>query len=309
MLRQHELHIRAAFFSSIRSFFKERKFLEVDTPIRQPVIIPESNIVPISAEGSFLQTSPELCMKRLLASGCEKIFQICPCFRKEELGRHHLEEFTMLEWYRSDATYIELMEDCENLLVFILEQLVDEFQDNTVFSAKSLVLRLEAMKAGLPWERLSVKDAFDRYSPLPLHQVLQNDTFDETLVEHVEPQLGTKTPVFLYDYPAQMASLARKKQDNESLAERFELYIQGIELANGFSELTESSEQRCRFEEEIAQIESETRTTGGMPEKLLTDLDKLGEAAGIALGVDRLMMIFLGKSSLAETVSISPSDF
>ncbi len=123
MLDLPGLQMRATLLRLIRSFFYKRGFLEVDTPLRQPVLIPESTIVPFTAEGQYLQTSPELCMKRLLARGCEKIFQICPCFRKGETGRLHLEEFTMLEWYRSRADYQDLMSDCEDLLRFIAQNM------------------------------------------------------------------------------------------------------------------------------------------------------------------------------------------
>ena len=116
MLDIEGLHFRAALLAAIRHFFTGLGFLEVDTPLRQPVLIPESNIVPLTSEGQYLQTSPELCMKRLLAAGCTEIFQICPCFRKGERGRLHLEEFTMLEWYRVGADYRRLMADCEMLL-------------------------------------------------------------------------------------------------------------------------------------------------------------------------------------------------
>ena len=118
MLDQKRLHLRAAFFQAIRSFFQNQGFLEVDTPIRQPLVIPEQNIVHVPSKTHFLQSSPELYMKRLLASGCDKIFQICRCFRYGERGRLHLEEFVMLEWYRQDADYDDLMSDCEKLFLF-----------------------------------------------------------------------------------------------------------------------------------------------------------------------------------------------
>ncbi len=309
MLPPQELHIRAAFFSSVRSFFTQHDFLEVDTPIRQPVIIPESNIEPIAAEGNYLQTSPELCMKRLLASGCERIFQICPCFRKGESGRHHLEEFTMLEWYRSGATYLDLMKDCEELFVYILRQLGRQFPVDHILPGESLVIHEDALAPGMQWERLTVTEAFEQYSPSPLDAVMQENTFDEILVEYVEPQLGRNAPVFLYDYPIELASLARKKRGNERLAERFELYWQGLELANGFSELTDSKEQHSRFQDEIARIEKDNRKSSGMPERFLKSLENLEEAAGIALGLDRLFMLVIGKKSLREAVTFAPEDF
>ena len=125
--------MRAALLRLVRSFFLGLGFLEVDTPVRQPVIIPERNIIPLQSGSWFLQASPELCMKRLLAAGCERIFQICPCFRAGEKGRLHLEEFTMLEWYRTDADYYDLMADCEDFLRYVEENFRMEFSDHHLF--------------------------------------------------------------------------------------------------------------------------------------------------------------------------------
>ena len=157
MLDRQGLHLRAALFASVRQFFSTRGFLEVDTPIRQPVIIPESNILPLAAEGQYLQTSPELCMKRILASGCDNIFQICPCFRKDERGRNHLEEFTMLEWYRSDADYLRLMSDCEELLVEIARSMALSFPGSEKIPEGGV---FPGINLSVPWERLTVEEAF-----------------------------------------------------------------------------------------------------------------------------------------------------
>lgn len=304
MLDPQGLHLRAALFASIRSFFSAQGFLEVDTPIRQPVIIPESNIVPLSSEGQYLQTSPELCMKRILAAGCERIFQLCPCFRKDERGRRHLEEFTMLEWYHRDADYLQLMEDCENLLLHIAVNL-----EKTMPGCVGLGVVFAGLDLKKPWERLAVDEAFRRYSPLSLEQALAADCFEEMLVTYVEPNLGVKTPVFLYDYPVQLASLARRKPDDPAKAERFELYLQGVELANGFSELTDIDEQRQRFLGELEKIESSGRRSTGLPERFLDDLGLLTTAAGIAMGVDRLFMLLWGRQGIADVVSFAPDDF
>ena len=199
--------MRAAFFRLIRSFFYQHAFLEVDTPLRQPVYIPESNITPIVSEKEFLQTSPELCMKRLLAAGSNKIFQICHCFRKEERGRLHLEEFQMLEWYRTGTDYHQLMADCEDLLRFLLANLV-EFQASQGIAGRPFFAGINLEQT---WQRLTVAEAFDRFSPMKLHQALRDGKFDEILVEYIEPQLGISSPVFLYDYPVELGSLAKKK--------------------------------------------------------------------------------------------------
>jgi lysyl-tRNA synthetase class 2 len=313
MLDLQGLRFRAAFFHSLRSFFIDQQFLEVDTPIRQPLLIPEANITPLASEGWFLQASPELCMKRMLAAGCERIFQLCNCFRKGERSRLHLEEFTMLEWYRTDAGYEDLMADCENLVCFLLAELGG--LEGGVIDGKTIPVGLRAGGDGHvvsmhpPWDRLSVHAAFARYSPLSLEQALAAGNFDEVLVEHVEPFLGVERPLFLYDYPVELGSLARRKAGCADLAERFELYINGIELANGFSELTDPREQRLRFEQELRLMEQGGRQPAKMPERFLEDLASLDRAAGIALGVDRLLMLLMGKKRIGEVVSFSPDDF
>lgn len=326
MLDLQGLRFRAAFFHSLRSFFVRQQFLEVDTPIRQPLLLPELNIEPLASEGWFLQASPELCMKRMLAAGCSRIFQLCNCFRKGERGRLHLEEFTMLEWYRTNAGYDDLMTDCEALLGSLLTDLGGRVP--SAFSSGSLRVgdgqgwpsvagakdgtgatgeRLIALQA--PWDRLSVHEAFARYSPVSIEQAMADDTFDEILVEYVEPFLGVERPLFLYDYPVELGSLARRKDGFPHLAERFELYINGIELANGFSELTDSLEQRQRFERELELMDEERRQRSLMPERFLQELAGLDRAAGIALGVDRLLMLLMGKESVGEVVSFAPDEF
>lgn len=290
--------------SSLRSFFAARGFLEVDTPMRQPVIIPERYIEPLRSGDAFLQTSPELSMKRLLANGCSKIFQICPCFRKNEKGRRHLEEFTMLEWYHSGENYLRLMDDCEQLLRHVLREL------STPLDVEEAVSPIfQGFDLQLDWERITVEEAFQLYSPCSVQQSLSDNSFDEILVEYVEPHLGLKTPAFLLDYPLELGSLARAKPDNPAVVERFELYLGGVELANGFTELTDEREQRQRFLQEIREIEKSWGPDITMPERFLQDLRRLQGAAGIALGVDRLLMLALGIDNIHEVVTFSPDDF
>lgn len=289
MLRQ-----RAAFFRAIRSFFYQQDFLEVDTPVRHPVLIPEANIIPISTEDHFLQTSPEICMKRILASGCDKIFQICQCFRKEERGSLHLEEFSMVEWYRLDCDYQQLMKDCKELVDSIIIDLSSKFPD------------LVQLENPLEWERITVHEAFEKFSSVSVQSALELDNFDEILVEYIEPNLGQNTPTILYEYPSELASLAKRKESNPDVAERFELYIKGVEIANGFSELTDPTEQRRRFEKELELIHLEGRDSGGMPLKFIDELHCIDRAAGIALGMDRLLMVLLGKTNIQEVVPFHP---
>lgn len=301
MLNRTGLYQRSILFRLLRTFFYDRGFLEVDTPLRQPVVIPENTITPVDADGWFLQTSPELCMKRLLAAGSGNIFQICPCFRKEESGRLHLEEFTLLEWYRLDADYHDLMDDCRELFGFL--------QAHFPVSADVPEAALKQIDFSGDWQRLSVAEAFEQFSPVSLSEALSTDRFDEVLVEFVEPMLGVGRPAFLCDYPLELGTLAKRSESNPEIVERFELYVEGIEFANGFSELTDVVEQRKRFEHEIELIRKSGGRVMKMPERFLADLKNLGRAAGIALGVDRLFMLLSGKKHISETVSFHPGDF
>lgn len=292
MLSTQGLHFRAAFFSAIRRFFDSQGFLEVDTPLLSPVILPESNIAPITADVDFLQTSPELYMKRLLARGHQRLFQICSCFRREERGRLHLQEFKMLEWYHLDKNYEQLMADCQELISYLGVTLQEQFPDlYKSFDCSS-------------WQKITVAEAFARYVPVSLEQAMREDRFDELLVEYVEPNLGINGPVFLVDYPAPMASLAKLKDNDHAYAERFELYINTIEIANGFSELTDAGEQRLRFAEELERLPRQRV----MPERFLDELDIIDSAAGIAMGLDRLLMLFMGKTHIDDVQSFAPND-
>lgn len=293
MLDQKRLRLRAAFFQAIRNFFQDQGFLEVDTPVRQPLVIPEQNIVHVPSGTHFLQSSPELYMKRILASGCEQIFQICRCFRYGEHGRLHLEEFVMLEWYRLDADYRDLMSDCERLLQFLEAEMAD--------------CHFPVSPAG-QWEHITVEQAFQKYCGISATQAVRQGRFELLLVENIEPHLGINAPTFFYEYPLELASLACPAASRPEVAERFELYMAGIELANGFSELTDSVQQRSRFEEEYDQMGVYNREQRKMPELFLQDLEKLERAAGIAMGLDRLFMLLAGQESLSAVVTFSPED-
>ncbi len=294
MLSPEELQQRSLMFQRVRGFFYRQGYIEVDTPVRLPVLIPEAEIVPLASETWLLQTSPELCMKRLLAQGNKQIFQICSCFRKEEQGRLHQEEFTMLEWYRVGWSYLELMEECEQMICQLAE--------------KDFLLRFgRKISLQAPWQRLAVNEAFQRYAGVSAHEAVRTGTFDLLLVEKVEPELGWDSPVFLYDYPIELASLARPKLESPELAERFELYIGGVELANGFSELTDSAVQRHRFEEELKKAEAYGRACA-IPEKFLVALEGLPACAGIALGMDRLLMMLFDQDRLAKVLPFAQGD-
>lgn len=282
---------------AIRDFFHQRQFLEVETPIRCPAIIPEAQIDPVLSEGWYLQASPELCMKRLLSRGFENIFQICKCFRKDERGRHHLPEMTMLEWYAKGATYLDLMEHCEALVKFIAERL--KLDGKIHYQGKLIDLKK-------PWARITVNEAFALYSDMCLSEALKLDRFDEIISLRIEPHLGNDTPAFLHDYPASFASLAALLPETSEYAQRVEFYIGGIELANGFTELTNETEQKDRFKKENMIRVSQGKSLLPIPKNFLKDLESMPEAAGMALGVDRLVMLFCDAPSIDDVVLFTP---
>ena len=299
------LQQRSQLLQVVRSFFTSRDFLEVDTPILLPTIIPESQILSFRCEDSFLHTSPELPMKMLLAWGADKLFQICHCFRKGERGRLHLPEFTMLEWYRAGWGYEELMLQCEEFLGTVAKEMVvcsgiDADGDLLRYGRKISLLP--------PWQRLSVAEAFGEYSDLSPEEAIEQDLFDEILVTKIESNLGWERPTFLYDYPVSLGSLARCKEENPTVAERFELYIGGIELANGFSELIDPEEQRRRFAYEIEQMRVNSNIKLSMPEEFLQSLSSMQDTAGIALGFDRLLMLLAGAESVETIVPLVLED-
>ena len=293
MLDISGLKRRARLIQAIRSFFVLHGYLEVDTPVRLPCLLPEAHIEPETSRDWYLQTSPEICMKRLLAAGIPKIFQICKCFRRHERGNRHLPELTMLEWYRRDSDYHDLMAECEELFLFL---------------ANELSMTPEGCVLDSPWQRLTVAKAFALYAEISLSEALADNSFDEILVRDIEPNLGQERPTFLYNYPAELASLSRLKSADPAVAERFELYINGLELANGFSELTDPLEQRTRFEKELRLARSLGHATQTMPELFLRDLGRIDQAAGIALGIDRLAMTFLGAERIDEVVAFIPEE-
>jgi lysyl-tRNA synthetase class 2 len=291
------LRQRAEVLHLIRGFFREHGFLEVETPIRIPVPLPEAQIDLIGSEGWVLQPSPEICMKPLLASGCERIFQICKCFRKGERGRRHLPEMTILEWYAAAESYNDLMTRTEQLILYIAAGLGLE---------NKLIYQGSRIDLSPPWPRLTVAEAFRRYASLRVDAALTQGRFDELMGLEIEPRLGHERPVFIHDYPAACGSLARLKPGDPSVAERFELYIGGLELCNGFSELIDPIEQRRRFEAELDVRRRRGQPVHGLPQKFLEALAALPPCAGNALGVDRLVMLFTNSASIDEVVAFTP---
>ena len=284
------LELRAQLNDAIRRFFRERGFLEVETPVRLPANAPEANIDAVPADSGWLRTSPELAMKRLLAAGNDKIFQLGPCFRAGEQGRWHHPEFTLLEWYRANAGYLEILADTKALLAFVAGEL--RGATDFTWQGKPLSCAQEL------WEKFTVSQAFIQHAGWDPAMKFDADRFDLDLVTRVEPALPHDRPVVLIDYPAPLAALARRKPGDPFRAERWELYLGGVELANAYSELTDPAEQRARFEEANVLRQHRKEKPYPLDEAFLAALAQMPAAGGIALGVDRLLMILADADSL-----------
>lgn len=286
---------RAQIIQSIRSFFIDRGYLEVETPHRIPANAPEPHIDAIASGTCALHTSPELAMKRMLAAGYEQLFQICRVWREGERGQFHLPEFTLLEWYRGGIDYNALMNECMELLFVLLPEGKLDREGRTI-------------DLTMPWQKLTITEAFTQYASMDLNQALASDCFEEILTGEVEPHLGKEKPTFLTEYPSSLAALARSKPGEPQVAERFELYIDGLELANAFSELTDAKEQRRRFEKDEELRRTAGKTPYPLPEKFLAELENMPEAAGIALGLDRLIMLITEAEKIDDVVAFGPDD-
>jgi lysyl-tRNA synthetase class 2 len=327
--RRATLDARARMMAAIRSFFASASFLEVDTPALQVSPGLEPHLMAFSTElrtpaGErmirHLHTSPEFAMKKLLVAGLPRIFQLGHVFRNGERSRTHHPEFTMLEWYRAAATYRDLMADCEALLRAAL----------AAAGAAAFTWQGATSDPALPWEHLSVAAAFERFSgidvlatapdpSLPSFDRLAaaargigiaphpsddwEDLFFRIFLDRIEPNLGTPAPTFLYDYPLSLAALSRPKPGDPRLAERFELYVCGLEIANAFGELTDAAAQRARF---VADQARKRRLYGydyPIDEDFMAALEHgMPECAGIALGVDRLVMLATGAAAIEEVI-------
>lgn len=298
MVAGRHLIRRAEIRRAVRQFFDNRGYLEVETPIRIPANAPEAHITPVAAGTWFLQTSPELSMKRLLAGGYPRIYQIAKAFRANERGRYHLPELTLLEWYRTGIDYGEMMTETEALIRWVAGRVLGE---------KRIIREGRTIDLTAPWPRLTVADAFARFADRSPEAALAEDRFEEILTDAVEPALARlDRPVFLLDYPIAQGALARRKPGQADVAERFELYMGGLELCNAFSELTDPDIQRRRFEAEVVRREAMDGTRPPIPEPFLASLGRMPAAAGNALGFDRLVMLLTGASSIDEVVAFTP---
>lgn len=314
--RRPYLEARSRVMSAIRAFFVERDFLEVETPCLQvsPGLEPHLRAFKTDLEDPYggpprtlyLNTSPEFAMKKLLAGGLPRIFQMARVFRNGERSPTHHPEFTMLEWYRADATYLDLMDDVEGLFA--------------------------AVNVGRPVTRLTVADAFTDLADIDILATVSNpddprpdpallkaeatrigvrvgegdswdDAFFHIFLERIEPRLGRDGPVILYDWPACMAALSRRKDSDRRVCERFEVYLDGVELANAFGELTDAAEQRRRFSHDMDLKEALYGERYPIDEDFLAAVAALPDpCAGIALGIDRLVMAVSGAKRIEDVL-------
>ncbi len=280
---------RARIVRAIRSFFDGRGFVEVETAVRIAAPAPEEHIdCPPCRDGGYLRASPELQMKKLLAAGLDKIYQIGPCFREGERGSRHNPEFTMIEWYRRDATYRDIAEDLKSLL-------------SELASSPSRLSRPSRRLDGCPASitTLPVRDAYLRFAGWdPWAGEWDQDRFDFDMATKVEPAIKEMGGgVFLVDYPPQAASLAKI---SAGVAERWEFYWDGMELANCFTELCDEGEQRRRFAAAKANRAALGESDYPLDEEFLSSLPRIGSAAGVALGVDRLVMVLTGAKTISD---------
>ena len=273
----HLLAERAKIVSTIRRFFDDQGFVEVETAVRIPAPAPEEHIdCPPVVGGGYLRASPELQMKKLLAAGMDKIYQIGPCFREGERGSRHNPEFTMIEWYRKNATYLDIAEDLKSLVLCLMSSRED--------------FRRETEDAEPLFKTLLVRDAYREHAGWdPWVGDWDQDRFDFDMATKIEPAIKSiGGGVFLMDYPPQAASLAKLRGD---VAERWEFYWDGLELANCFTELCGSDEQRRRFEAAKNARILLKESDYPIDNEFIECLPRIESAAGVALGVDRLVMI------------------
>ena len=296
---------RARVLRLVRAFFEARGFLEVETPtlVPSPGMDLHLDAFPVETGGArprYLATSPEYQMKRLLADGHERIFQIGRSYRRGESGAQHNPEFTMLEWYRAHAGMDDVMRDTEQLVAAV--------------SGGRLVVDGVVVDATPPFSRLSVTRAFGDFADTGEEETLRlaredEDRFFRLLVEKVEPGIARlPKATFVVDYPAEMASLAKKRADDPRFAERFELYAHGLELCNGFGELTDPVEQRARFESDQAARRARSLPVYPIDEAFLASMARLPPSGGNALGLDRLVALVCGTKNIADVMAFTDEE-
>jgi len=299
------LRLRAQLYEKIRYFFEARHVLEVETPILSTGAVPEPTIEPLftqchlpDSKRFFLHTSPELPMKRLLAAGSGAIYQIAKVFRDGEVGALHNPEFTMLEWYRPNFTQYELIQEMSEFLQVMLNcEPAERIDYCEVFEKYTHFHPLDS----------ALSDLQNHATKLGMHNAhnLDRDACLQFIIStEIEQQLGWAHPVAVANFPATQAALARKREDNPALAERFEFYIKGMELANGFYELTDSKEQFQRFQKELMTRQALNLPTHPLDQRFLAALEAgLPECAGVAIGLDRLLMLIANVAKIQDVLT------
>lgn len=301
------LKLRAEILKKIRHFFAERNILEVETPLlcHHGVTDPYIQSLMVKTEESqsrYLQTSPEYAMKRLLSAGSGSIYQICKAFRDEEIGLMHNPEFSILEWYRIGFDHHNLMNEMAEFLKAILN-----YSTTQRFTYAQLFKQYLAFDV----EKISIQDLQKYIDQAGWLQkdctTLDRDTCLQILMSYaIEPRLGIEHPTFVYDFPASQAALARINPQNPQYAERFELYIEGVEIANGFHELQNADEQRQRFLHNQLIRQNNKSNIPAIDNFFLAALEHgLPDCAGVALGIDRLMMIAAKSKNIKEVLSFN----
>lgn len=321
--------IRERVIDIIRSFFKTRGFHEAQTPVLVPVPSVEANLEVFETQlvtaknhhrRAFLIMSPEYALKKLLVAGIGKVFEITRCFRnEEEVSGQHNTEFTMLEWYRPEADYTAIMMDIEALFTEIIRTIRPDAD------LSKWVYQNQTYDLSLPWPRFTVAQVFEKYAGITEETLLTNElllaegkkrgyaindnttweqVFYQIFFNEIEPEIKSSgKPMIIYDYPLSQAALARKKAKDPRFAERFELFLAGLELGNCFSELTDPKEQRERMIKDLAERKQLGKTQYGIDEDLIEALKAgLPPTAGIAVGVDRLIMLAADVSRISDTL-------
>ncbi|MCQ8821119.1 elongation factor P--(R)-beta-lysine ligase [Pseudoalteromonas agarivorans] len=301
---------RAAILRTIREFFYTRNVMEVETPSLSSASVTDVHLASFNTQfvgpghagglALYLQTSPEFAMKRLLAAGSGPIFQLCKAFRNEEAGRHHNPEFTMLEWYRPGFDEFALMDEMDELMQLILN--VEPAERLTYQQAFEQVLALDPLTATLTQlQALACDHGFA--------DIAKNETNKDTLLQllfcmKIEPTIGQTKPCFVYHFPASQAALAQICEHDNRVAGRFELYYKNMELANGFNELTNATEQAKRFDEDNAYRAANELNHVPIDSRLIAALEHgLPQCAGVAMGVDRLVMLATAKDTIKEVIA------
>ncbi|HWU89101.1 MAG TPA: EF-P lysine aminoacylase EpmA [Kofleriaceae bacterium] len=297
--RLARLHERAGALAALRTFFDGEGFTEVETPLLVPSPGLEIHLEAVPAGAGYLITSPEYQMKRLLAAGFERIYQVCKCFRANERGPHHAAEFTMVEWYRGYAELEAIAADVEALVAHVCRAV-----------AGRPVARVGDRELDVtpPWPRLTVREAMRRWAGIDVEpDAAWDDAFFAAFLARVEPAIAAlDRPLLLEAWPAPLAALARRTDEDPRIAHRFEAYVGGLELANAFGELTDPVEQRARFEDDLRIRAARGRARYPIDEKLLAALaEGLPPSAGVALGFDRLVMLATGAASIDQVLAFT----